>query len=229
MRLVPNYDGWLAYSVRRSHLDRDLEELGGHMTGRVLEIGAGRAGRRGRFQPPVRAAKDWICVDLAAVRAPHVRARMETLPFADHSFDTVVCLETLEYVDEPLAALKEVLRVLAPDGRLILSAPFLHRRDDPRDYWRFTDKGLEELLRRAGYATDRMLAQGSALAVAVNILKYAVYAMPEGRRRWWLALAARLVLGALWRLDGAATAAIPGLTTFSTGYLVMARPCKRRH
>ncbi len=45
-------NSWLKYSVRRRLLDEDLESIKEHLRGRVLEIGNGQTGRRGRFQPP---------------------------------------------------------------------------------------------------------------------------------------------------------------------------------
>ena len=43
----------------------------------------------------------------------------EALPFADASFDTVVCTYTLCSVDQPERVLAELRRVLRPDGRLL--------------------------------------------------------------------------------------------------------------
>lgn len=48
------------------------------------------------------------------------------LPFADAVFDTVVCSEILEHVFRPDLVLREVLRVLKPGGRVVLTVPNLH-------------------------------------------------------------------------------------------------------
>ena len=40
------------------------------------------------------------------------------LPFADASFDVVLCQQGLQFFPEPLSALREMHRVLRPDGRL---------------------------------------------------------------------------------------------------------------
>jgi ubiquinone/menaquinone biosynthesis C-methylase UbiE len=42
------------------------------------------------------------------------------LPFSDHSFDVIVSASTFHYFDEPEAALKEMRRVLRPDGTLVI-------------------------------------------------------------------------------------------------------------
>ncbi len=43
------------------------------------------------------------------------------LPFRNDQFDRIVCNLVLSYLDDPLFTLRELLRVLAPNGRLILT------------------------------------------------------------------------------------------------------------
>ena len=50
-----------------------------------------------------------------------VRGRLEALPYADTTFDAVVCCgSTLSFVPEPAAAVNELARVLRRGGRLLL-------------------------------------------------------------------------------------------------------------
>ena len=45
------------------------------------------------------------------------------LPFADHTFDKVICSEVLEHIDDYQAALREIERVLKPGGLFCASVP----------------------------------------------------------------------------------------------------------
>jgi len=46
------------------------------------------------------------------------------IPEPDASFDAIMCVEVLEHLPDPLAAIREFTRLLRPGGSLILTAPF---------------------------------------------------------------------------------------------------------
>jgi SAM-dependent methyltransferase len=50
----------------------------------------------------------------------YVRASATDLPFTDGSFDAVCCFAALYLIEEPLLAVAEIARVLAPGGRVAL-------------------------------------------------------------------------------------------------------------
>lgn len=216
-------DKWLTVSVRRRLLDLDLEDLKQYMTGLVLEIGAGKLGRRGDFQPPVSESKQWVYLNLSTSQQPDIQADISLLPLRQQCFDTIVCLEVIEYVPDPIKALKEMRRALKPNGTLIFSIPFLHRQDTEVDYWRFTESGSIYLLKQAGFQVALLKKQGAALGVAVNILKFVIH-VRNGDFRLVMGRLARPFLSFLWRKDDAIAQRLPILTTFSTGFLIAAKP-----
>ena len=56
-------------------------------------------------------------------RAPVTRADAEFLPFADGSFDGILCSNSFHHYPRPEASLREMRRVLKPGGRLSLVDP----------------------------------------------------------------------------------------------------------
>lgn len=121
--------------------------------GKVLDIGA--ADRWIARHLP--AQVDYVALDYPSTgrdlyeARPHVFADAAALPFADATFDAVVCLEVLEHVPMPCAVVAEIGRVLKPGGRAWVSMPFLYPvHDAPYDFQRYTEFGLRRDIARAG-------------------------------------------------------------------------------
>lgn len=57
------------------------------------------------------------------------------LPFADNTFDVVICSEVLEHIPDYLAALAEIQRVIKPGGQFVASVP---RAWPERICWHFS-------------------------------------------------------------------------------------------
>ena len=85
----------------------------------VLEIGP-TMGIKNAFRrfPNIR----YIGVDLTSERAD-VRADINNLPFADNSFDLVICYHVLEHVPDPLPAIRELSRVIRFNGMAFFQVP----------------------------------------------------------------------------------------------------------
>lgn len=99
--------------------------------GRVLDIGFGAGANLGYYDRDklselvgVEPSEQLRAIAKAAAKKLEFpitlhEAAAERLPFADGSFDTVVSSFTLCSVEDPGCCLKEIKRVLKPDGRLL--------------------------------------------------------------------------------------------------------------
>jgi len=66
----------------------------------------------------------------------------------DRRFNCVFCAGVLEHVDDFMAGIREITRVLAPGGILLLGVPFRQAiHSIPQDFWRFTRFGIEYMLK----------------------------------------------------------------------------------
>lgn len=91
---------------------------------------------------------------------------VEQLPYADGSFDVVLCTQVLEHVVDPGQAVKEIARVLAGNGVAFVSTHgvFLYH-PDPVDFWRWTHAGLGQLFgTSAEWDEIRVVSNGEAVA-----------------------------------------------------------------
>jgi SAM-dependent methyltransferase len=72
---------------------------------------------------------------------------LHALSFARGEVGTAICVETLEHVEDPCAAGRELARVVAPGGVAIVTVPMLLGiHGYPSDYFRFTPEGLRAVL-----------------------------------------------------------------------------------
>ncbi len=95
------------------------------------------------------------------------------LNYADNEFDKILCSEVIEHIPNADEALREMWRVLKPDGLLVLSTPnpkswygfdryvvwekILRKKwDHPYDYWR-SMKDLLTMTEQKGFVTTRRI------------------------------------------------------------------------
>src|SRR6185436_17189478 len=76
--------------------------------------------------------------------AAFVTARGQQLPFADETFDGVLCLNALHHQPSYAVALREIHRVLKPGGRAAFSEPGTAHADEPLSRFRMREEGVLE-------------------------------------------------------------------------------------
>lgn len=156
----PNIRRWASPAIRG--LDDLLRAaVARHASGDVLDVGCGSMPYRSAVLE-VAESYDGLDVEKRHEDVRFVASATDMSPVPTDAYATVLCAEVLEHVPDPDRAMSEIARVLQPNGRLIMSVPFLARlHEEPDDYGRYTEHGLRVLCERAGLRIDEIHVTGS--------------------------------------------------------------------
>jgi len=156
------------YTGRRKILTRFIEDICRRVTDRrprILDVGCGT----GANLLMLSQFGDAEGVDLSEDALAFCRERglekvklgaAEKLPYDDGTFDLVTALDVVEHLDDDLAGLREMQRVLRPGGRVLLFVPtfmFLWGlQDDVSNHRRrYRLPELRRVLEQAGFEIER--------------------------------------------------------------------------
>jgi SAM-dependent methyltransferase len=99
---------------------------------RVLDVGAGPGQYRELFAHCEYRTQDFGQEPGTIGRYTKLdyESDITAIPVESASFDAILCTEVIEHVPDPVAAVREMARILKPGGRIFLTAPlasFLHQ------------------------------------------------------------------------------------------------------
>lgn len=171
---APRFNAWMAETI--------LPYCGQ----RVLEIGSGTGNLTRKLMPrEAYVASDINPLYIDALRAllvdrPYLDVtrtdvtRASTFPRLSNGFDTVICMNVIEHVDDDVGALRNIREVLAPNGSAIVLVPqgpeIMGSLDEVLGHKRrYTRESLEQLAARAGFRVRELLTFNRV-----------------GRPAWWL-------------------------------------------
>ncbi|HMP41717.1 MAG TPA: class I SAM-dependent methyltransferase [Roseiflexaceae bacterium] len=133
----PDYAAWRAGRIWQERNQagrlRMIEQYGGSITGsRILDLGSGMggtavalalAGAQVTAFEYNRAYCDIIRLRAAryALQLPVINGAGEALPLPDAAFDTAICWDVVEHVQNPDALLAELARVVRPGGQILIT------------------------------------------------------------------------------------------------------------
>jgi SAM-dependent methyltransferase len=123
------------------------------LSGRILDFGGGSNSNYRDLMQEWTAGCVYETANIdRAIGPTYLIAPGQPLPIENNSFDTVVTLNTLEHIFEVEKALRELLRVLKPDGKLVATVPFLFRiHGHPDDFLRGTPSWWGRTLGHIGF------------------------------------------------------------------------------
>jgi SAM-dependent methyltransferase len=144
-----------------------------HAKGRLLDHGCGKVPLYGMYRNLV---TEVVCIDWSASLhgTEHVDQIVDLngpLPFPAASFDTVLSNDVMEHIKEPEIAWSEMARVLRPNGKLIVTVPFLYGvHEAPHDYHRYTAFKLRAFCEVNGLKVLELQPYGGGLEVVLDIV-----------------------------------------------------------
>lgn len=164
--------------------------------GRVLEIGTGSGYG---IRTIAASADEFVTIDKYCSQAvdnlpancSFIEAKVPPLPFKDEEFDCVVSFQVIEHMRDDKHFVREVLRVLKPGGKFIVTTPNrpMSLTRNPWHVREYRPEQLKELL--SGFTSVRCLGVGGNERVwayyeknreSVNrIMRFDVL-----RMQWWL-------------------------------------------
>jgi SAM-dependent methyltransferase len=138
-------------------------------------------------------------------------------PVEDHSFDTVLCLNTLEHIFNYEQFLSESKRVLKPKGKIVLAVPFLVQvHPSPKDYFRYSEQALKRMFEATGFDQVVVTPIGRGpFTASAQVLYNALHVAPLRALTFVIALAFDKCLGGI-------TGAHYGRNSYPLGYLITA-------
>jgi SAM-dependent methyltransferase len=211
---------WLVYRLIEPELQRRVAK---YATGSLVDIGCGE-------KPYVEMTAPYVSEHIGVDHEDslHDRTRFDlmgtayAIPAPAGRFDTALCTDVLEHLEEPGAALAETFRVLKPGAHAIYTVPlFWHLHEEPRDFYRYTRHGLKYLFEKAGFEVIEILPLSGFIATFSQEFVYFLYTLRWRRINplWWIIP----IIGTIVQAVGYALNTIDRSHAFTVEYLLVAR------
>jgi SAM-dependent methyltransferase len=140
------------FYIIRSGLHHGIRDLATACHGRLLDFGCGHKSYQSLFE-----VSEYVGLDIEKSGHSHHNSKVDVfydgkhIPFPNEHFDTIFAAEVFEHVFNFSEIFPEILRVLKPGGRLLITVPFVWEEHEvPYDFARYTSFGLEHLMKTAG-------------------------------------------------------------------------------
>lgn len=147
-------------SLLRIEETKALSEL--VLNGKVLDLG----GEKGAYyQRIIKGKNDFFVVNLDNKTKPDLFYDLEkNLPFKDCEYDHIIIVNVLEHIFSFKNLISESYRIVKNDGTLCVVVPFMFPfHASPRDYFRYTETSLKQILTDCGFVNVEIRALGSGI------------------------------------------------------------------
>jgi len=163
-------------------IKKQLEEIGHYITGRILDVGAGKFNRYKNYFK----SSEYITLDYNSENKPDIVARADKIPLPENNVDSVVCTGVMGDLPDLRGVISEFHRVLKPGGKVLITEYFITpMHDEPIDFWRFTPYGLEELFLKNGFKKVFLERRGGFFTAVLQIrVRYLIEKFNFYSKKW---------------------------------------------
>src|SRR3989344_6185182 len=144
----------------------DLLFSANYAKGKMLDVGCGNKPYYKIFKNKI---DSYVGIDKFNKNA-NIKNDFLKVKIAINSYDTVLCTQVLEHVEDPQELLNKINKVLKRDGILIMTVPFIGSLHEiPNDYYRFTKYSISKLLQKTGFKIIYMKEEGNWISSISNL------------------------------------------------------------
>ncbi len=165
-----NASSWLVADLVANEYDHALKT---HASGRLLDMGCGKAPLFGAYSSYV---TDVQCIDWARTKhgfdyLDQVCDLTTSIPYDDGSFETIILSDVLEHLPEPMICWKEMNRLLAAGGKVLLNVPFYYPlHEEPYDFYRYTEFALRRFAECNSFEVAELRPIGGPIEILADLI-----------------------------------------------------------
>ncbi|MBT3817689.1 MAG: methyltransferase domain-containing protein [Candidatus Magasanikbacteria bacterium] len=155
---------YFKYTYHRLLLERYLEKYSYLLSKNIIDIGAAERRYDHLFDAKITS------VDIVVNKEKNILYGNlnEGLNFSNNYFEGVLCIEVLEYVQDPLKNMQEISRLLKKGGYALVTVPFMY--PDHKDRVRYTRKVWDDIC-NLYFSEVEIYKIGNGLTVMWDILR----------------------------------------------------------
>lgn len=151
--------------LERTSIEKFVASHADKLIGDVLDFGAGQQPYRKHVQGVYHP------FDRVGFPASTVTSDYPVDWYTQKRWDAILCTQVLQYVGDPQALVVDFHDVLLPGGWLVMTGPTCWPEIESDDLWRFTMKGVERMMLKAGFEQvgvirrDTVVFHGDVLSI----------------------------------------------------------------
>ena len=160
-------------SLRRAYINKYLLENSKYIKNEILDIGGSKKDEI--FYKKINKKIIYSSINIDSKKKPNYLENFLLFKNYKKKFDVILCIETLEYIDDVDLFFNNALRILKKKGLMIFTIPFLHAvHSDQEDLVRYTRKGINNLIKDKKIKKKKLIEIGGMGSVIYDIIRVSI-------------------------------------------------------